>query len=100
MTEVPNVAEALEQVRAFVDNLPAEGDAISGYLRGGVRYELTGAALQTLLNELDNQQLREQIAEQLERQAYKEAMRDVNGTECTEAKVLFAAARMVRGGDE
>jgi DNA-binding transcriptional regulator PaaX len=52
-----NPVEALELVRAFVDNLPAEGDAISGYIRGGVRYELTGAALRVLLDE--DQEMRE-----------------------------------------
>lgn len=52
-----DAAGHVEQVRAFVDNLPAEGDAISGYIRGGVRYELTGAALRAMLYE--RQQLRE-----------------------------------------
>lgn len=42
-------AVAAAHVQAFVDNLPAEGDAISGYVRGGVRYELTGVMLRTLL---------------------------------------------------
>ncbi len=51
MADPTTAAEAFVQVRAFVDNLPAEGDAISGYVRGGVRYELTGAALQALLTE-------------------------------------------------
>lgn len=35
----------------FVDHMPAEGDAIAGYIRDGKRYALTGADLRGLLDD-------------------------------------------------
>jgi hypothetical protein len=35
----------------FVENLPAEGDAIAGYIRNGKRHELTAADLRGLLDD-------------------------------------------------
>lgn len=35
----------------FVENLPAEGDAIAGYTRGGKQYKLTAADLRGLLDD-------------------------------------------------
>lgn len=48
--------ESAADVRLFVENLPAEGDAIAGYVRNGVAYRLTGADLRALLAE--NERLR------------------------------------------
>jgi len=42
----------------FVENLPAEGDAIAGYSRNGKQYKLTAADLRGLLAE--NERLRMQ----------------------------------------
>ena len=42
----------------FVENLPAEGDAIAGYARNGKQYRLTAADLRDLLAE--NRRLRQQ----------------------------------------
>lgn len=35
----------------FVEHLPAEGDAIAGYMRDGKQYKLTGADLRTFLDD-------------------------------------------------
>lgn len=39
------------RIMAFVENLPAEGDAVAGFNRGGKRYELTRADLCGLLED-------------------------------------------------
>ncbi|NUQ98314.1 MAG: hypothetical protein HOY79_17780 [Streptomyces sp.] len=45
------MADHYSRILDFALNMPAEGDAIAGFNRGGKRYELTGADLLALLAE-------------------------------------------------
>lgn len=92
--------EAFVLVRAFLDELPAHGDAIAGYSRNGLRHALTEPMLRALVAgyeklrtersavlargaelEAENARMREEL-EALERKQFAEALNTGPGVWC------------------